>query len=46
MAKRATLILKANKYKEYVLYADHCLAMAKAAPTKEARFNARWRLNG
>ena len=37
MAKRAKPIATPNKYKEYVLFAEHCLMMAKAAPNKEAR---------
>jgi hypothetical protein len=37
MGKRVEAIPTANKYKEYVLYAEHCLAMAKVAPSKEAR---------
>ena len=37
MAKHAKPIPTINKYKAYVLYAEHCLATAKAAPNKEAR---------
>ena len=37
MAKRTKPVPKKNKYKQYVLYAEHCLAKAKTLPDKEAR---------
>jgi len=37
MAKHGKPMLKKNKYKQYVLYAEHCLAKAKTLPDKEAR---------
>ena len=37
MARGARAKLTRNKYTEYVLYAQHCLGMAKMAPDQQAR---------
>jgi hypothetical protein len=37
MAKRAVAVQTPNKFKEYMLYAEHCLMMAKAAPDQQSR---------
>ena len=37
MIKHATATLTPNKFKEYVLYAEHCLMMAKVAPDQQSR---------
>jgi hypothetical protein len=37
MNERATTIQSARQSKEYVRYAEHCLAMAKLAPDQQSR---------
>ena len=37
MGKRAAVVPTTNKFKEYVLFAQHCLTMAKSAPDQQSR---------